>query len=78
MYSVLARESFVINPEFEGLSVSELIDPSFSNWVHHIQYVLPQVSTLQDYRARDFGQVESGRADEFNVVHASLLIFCIG
>ena len=75
MYSVLARESFVINPEFEGLSVSELIDPSFSNWVHHIQYVLPQVSTLQDYRV---GQVESGRADEFNVVHASLLIFCIG
>ena len=75
MYSVLARESFVINPEFEGLSVSELIDPSFSNWVHHIQYVLPQVSTLQDYRV---GHVESGRADEFNVVHASLLIFCIG
>lgn len=39
----LARDSFVVNHEFEGLTVNEMIDPSCANWVHHVQYVLPQV-----------------------------------
>jgi hypothetical protein len=42
---ILVRDTFVANPEFEGLSVGELIDPSLTNWVHHIQYILPQVRT---------------------------------
>ena len=40
---IAVRESFVVNQEFEGLSVNELADPSCANWVHHVQYILPQV-----------------------------------
>jgi len=36
------RDSFVENVEFEPLRNQELIDPSLSNWVHHVQHVLPQ------------------------------------
>jgi len=36
------RDSFVENVEFEPLRVQELIDPSLSNWVHHVQHILPQ------------------------------------
>ncbi|CAB4027096.1 radial spoke head 4 homolog A-like [Paramuricea clavata] len=41
------RDTFVSNPEFEGLSVGELIDASLTNWVHHLQYILPQVRTIK-------------------------------
>lgn len=37
-----ARDHFVTNLDFEGLPVRELIDPSMSNWVHHVQHILPQ------------------------------------
>lgn len=36
------RDSFVDNPDFEGIPVKDLVDPSLSNWVHHVQHVLPQ------------------------------------
>lgn len=36
------RENFVENSEFEGIPVRELVDPSLSNWVHHVQHILPQ------------------------------------
>ncbi|XP_002741113.1 radial spoke head protein 4 homolog A-like [Saccoglossus kowalevskii] len=36
------RDSFVENPDFEGIPVRELVDPSLSNWVHHVQHILPQ------------------------------------
>lgn len=36
------RDSFVENVEFEPPRVQELIDPSLSNWVHHVQHILPQ------------------------------------
>ena len=36
------RDNFVENIDFEGIPVRELIDPSLSNWVHHVQHVLPQ------------------------------------
>ncbi|XP_065833618.1 radial spoke head protein 6 homolog A-like [Oscarella lobularis] len=36
------RDSFIVNTEFEGLSARDLADPSLANWVHHVQYVLPQ------------------------------------
>ncbi|XP_006839968.1 PREDICTED: radial spoke head protein 4 homolog A isoform X2 [Chrysochloris asiatica] len=35
------RESFEENPDFEGISVLDLVE-SLSNWVHHVQYILPQ------------------------------------
>ncbi|KAM9324909.1 radial spoke head protein 6 homolog A-like [Gastrophryne carolinensis] len=35
------RDTYEENPEFEGISVTELVD-SFSNWVHHVQHILPQ------------------------------------
>ncbi|PAA84117.1 hypothetical protein BOX15_Mlig022956g1 [Macrostomum lignano] len=39
------RDNFVENPEFEPMPVRELIDPSLSSWVHHVQHVLPQGRT---------------------------------
>jgi len=36
------RDNFVENLDFEGIPVRELCDPSLSNWVHHVQHVLPQ------------------------------------
>lgn len=42
---VAARDHFVTNQDFEGITVRELCDPSMSNWVHHVQHILPQVHT---------------------------------
>lgn len=36
------RDTFVENLDFEGIPVRELIDSSLSNWVHHVQHILPQ------------------------------------
>jgi len=40
-----ARDNFVENLDFEGIPVRDLCDPSLSNWVHHVQHILPQVSS---------------------------------
>jgi radial spoke head protein 4/6 len=39
------RDSFVLNEEYEGMPVRELADSSLSNWVHHVQHILPQGRT---------------------------------
>ena len=39
-----ARDTFAVNEEFEPVSVQELVDETFSRWVHHVQFILPQVS----------------------------------
>jgi radial spoke head protein 4/6 len=36
------RESFIKNEEYEGIAVEELTSPELANWVHHVQYLLPQ------------------------------------
>lgn len=36
------RSSFEENPDFEGIQVLDLVE-SLSNWVHHVQHILPQV-----------------------------------
>ena len=36
------RTDFVDNPDFEGVPLRDLVDPSLANWVHHVQHVLPQ------------------------------------
>ncbi|PIK38778.1 putative radial spoke head protein 4-like A-like [Apostichopus japonicus] len=36
------RENFMENPDYEGIPVKDLVDPTFSNWVHHVQHILPQ------------------------------------
>jgi radial spoke head protein 4A len=36
------RDSYIINPDYEGKAVSELADESLANWVHHTLYLLPQ------------------------------------
>uniref|UniRef100_A0A0B7B924 Radial spoke head protein 4 homolog A n=1 Tax=Arion vulgaris TaxID=1028688 RepID=A0A0B7B924_9EUPU len=36
------RDHFVENIDFEGVPAKELIDPSLSNWVHHVHHILPQ------------------------------------
>ncbi|XP_045044635.2 radial spoke head protein 4 homolog A isoform X2 [Desmodus rotundus] len=35
------RDSFEENPDFEGIQVVDLVE-SLSNWVHHVQHILPQ------------------------------------
>ncbi|KAM9667344.1 radial spoke head protein 4 homolog A isoform 1-T1 [Trichechus inunguis] len=35
------RQSFEENPDFEGIPVTDLVE-SLSNWVHHVQHILPQ------------------------------------
>nr|XP_030709480.1 radial spoke head protein 4 homolog A [Globicephala melas] len=35
------RDSFEENPDFEGIQVIDLVE-SLSNWVHHVQHILPQ------------------------------------
>ena len=40
------RNTFLENEDFEVLSVRELIDPSLQNWVHHVQHILPQVTSF--------------------------------
>ena len=30
------------NPDFDGIPVKDLVDPTVSNWVHHVQHILPQ------------------------------------
>ena len=42
------KTDFVENPEFEGIPVRDLADPSLANWVHHVLHVLPQVNYLHD------------------------------
>jgi len=36
------RTDFIDNPDFEGVPLRDLVDPSLANWVHHVQHVLPQ------------------------------------
>lgn len=36
------RDTYEENSEFEGIPVNELVE-SLSNWVHHVQHILPQV-----------------------------------
>ncbi|XP_063958818.1 radial spoke head protein 4 homolog A-like [Lytechinus pictus] len=36
------RDSFIESPDFEGIPVKDLVDPSMANWVHHVQHILPQ------------------------------------
>ncbi|XP_031820232.1 radial spoke head protein 4 homolog A isoform X2 [Sarcophilus harrisii] len=35
------RDNYEKNPDFEGIQVTELVE-SLSNWVHHVQHILPQ------------------------------------
>ena len=37
------RDSYIVNPDFDGLRAAELADDSMTNWCHHVQYILPQV-----------------------------------
>ncbi|XP_074616257.1 radial spoke head protein 4 homolog A-like isoform X5 [Acropora palmata] len=36
------RDSYMINIDYEGISLRELADPALHNWVHHMQHILPQ------------------------------------
>ena len=35
-----------VNKEFEIAKITEYADGSMTNWVHHSQYILPQVLCL--------------------------------
>lgn len=61
-----ARDSFVVNQEFEGLTVNEMADPSCANWVHHVQYVLPQgrCTWFNPSQKREEEELEEEEEDE--------------
>ena len=48
MFYFSGRDNFVENLDFEGIPTKELVDPSLSNWVHHVQHILPQVSHMTE------------------------------
>ncbi|XP_068681378.1 radial spoke head protein 4 homolog A-like [Montipora foliosa] len=60
------RDSFVVNQEFEGLTVNEMTDPSCSNWVHHVQYILPQgrCTWFNPTQKREEEELEEEEEDE--------------
>lgn len=51
-----SRDSYEENPDFEGIQVIDLVE-SLSNWVHHVQYILPQV---RDYSGSTQIQISVG------------------
>lgn len=61
-----ARDSFVVNHEFEGLSINDMADPSCANWVHHVQYVLPQgrCTWFNPSQKREEEELEEEEEDE--------------
>ncbi|KAK3731868.1 hypothetical protein QZH41_008328, partial [Actinostola sp. cb2023] len=60
------RDTFVVNQEFEGLGVNDMVEPSCANWVHHVQYVLPQgrCSWFNPSQKRDEEELEEEEEDE--------------
>jgi len=49
-----AKTEYIENPEFEGIPVRDLADPSLANWVHHVQHILPQVLFYWKIVAKNF------------------------
>jgi len=37
-----ARDNFIVDEEFEGKTLGELLEGDLSGWVHHAPYILPQ------------------------------------
>ncbi|XP_047131645.1 radial spoke head protein 4 homolog A isoform X1 [Hydra vulgaris] len=63
-----AHKSYMVNDEFEGLSINELTDPSMTSWVHHAHYLLPQgrCSWFNPYEKEDEDTDEEESEDEAN------------
>lgn len=60
------RDSFVVNQEFEGLTINDMADPSCASWVHHVQYVLPQgrCTWFNPSQKREEEELEEEEEDE--------------
>ncbi|KAL2792470.1 radial spoke head protein 4-like protein A isoform 2 [Daubentonia madagascariensis] len=50
------RDSFEENPDFEGIQVIDLVE-SLSNWVHHVQHILPQRFRIYPLGQHDYAQI---------------------
>ncbi|XP_032958900.1 radial spoke head protein 4 homolog A-like isoform X2 [Rhinolophus ferrumequinum] len=50
------REYFEENPDFEGIQVIDMVE-SLSNWVHHVQRILPQTSRIYHLGQHDYPQM---------------------
>ncbi|KAM9060486.1 radial spoke head protein 4 homolog A isoform 2-T2 [Megaptera novaeangliae] len=50
------RDSFEENPDFEGIQVIDLVE-SLSNWVHHVQHILPQRSRIHRLGQHGYPQI---------------------
>ncbi|XP_013391199.1 radial spoke head protein 4 homolog A [Lingula anatina] len=65
------RDSYVPDPDFEGLTMAELADPEIRYWVHHVPYILPQGRTkwfnpvhLKHQEEMDDGEEEDEEREE--------------
>jgi len=61
-----AKTEYIENPEFEGIPVRDLADPSLANWVHHVQHILPQGRTVwhNTNQTADEGEEEEEEGEE--------------
>ncbi|KAK7112532.1 radial spoke head protein 6 homolog A-like [Littorina saxatilis] len=57
-----ARDTCVVDLEFEGVSMKDLSDPSLMSWVHHSPYILPQGRTVW-YNPVQMTEGEEGEAE---------------
>lgn len=61
------KDSFSANPEYVGLSLGELVDPSMTGWVHITPYILPQGRCKWfDPSVRLDGNIEDEFEDDFD------------
>ncbi len=73
------RDNFITNLDFEGIPVRELVDSTLSNWVHHVQHILPQVLCSFVCRAcHSFGHTGDLSATHLSILDALLnsVIMC--
>lgn len=61
-----SKTEYIENPEFEGIPVRDLADPSLANWVHHVQHILPQGRTVwhNTNQRNDEGEEEEEDGEE--------------
>lgn len=59
-----ARDTCVVDPDFEGMNMRDLNDPGLTSWVHHANFVLPQGRTTWFNTAKRGEGEEEGEDEE--------------
>lgn len=67
------NESFTINPEYDGMTLPELLSPDMSGWVHATQYILPQGRcNWFDVNKNDLNPDDEDFEDDFDTEKAGI------